>query len=433
MFGCVKGLIGRLREARNVSMRIPLHLLLIAAALSLSAAEPKPERYELKAGDKAVVAGDFHACIAPNKGAPSPAVLLLHMIGQDRRSWAPLVPDLKRFAHVLALDFRGHGESPGKFEACSARSDVESALAWLRARTDVDPARIFLVSASVGSAIALDCARHDSRIAACALLSPGSDDLGIDSLGSILKDYGDRPLWMVASESETNQVDLLRKAAVEGKARLEVRIVAGKAHGTGMLGQVKDLESDIVRWLAKQEPLKGGEKPMPGDRPHPTANPVMEIETSMGKVAVELFPNEAPKTVKNFMDLAAKGFYDGVIFHRVIPGFMAQTGDPTGTGTGGPGYSIPDEVHPKLRHDKAGVLSMANRGPNTGGCQFFITYGPTPHLDGKHAVFGRVLEGQDVVERLKPFDLIKSTRVLRKRGHPYAPEKLEGPPPGAKP
>ena len=136
------------------------------------------------------------------------------------------------------------------------------------------------------------------------------------------------------------------------------------------------------------------------DRPYKTANPVALIETTLGKVAVELFPKEAPDTVANFVKLIEKGYYDGVIFHRVIPKFMVQTGDPTGTGRGGPGWTIMDEFHPKLRHNKAGILSMANAGPDTGGSQFFITLGATPHLDDRHAVFGAVIEGYDVVEKI---------------------------------
>jgi cyclophilin family peptidyl-prolyl cis-trans isomerase len=131
-----------------------------------------------------------------------------------------------------------------------------------------------------------------------------------------------------------------------------------------------------------------------------TDNPVVEIETTLGKVVVELFPKEAPDTVANFVKLVEKGYYDGVLFHRVIPGFMVQTGDPTGTGRGGPGWTILDEFSPKLRHDKAGVLSMANAGPDTGGSQFFITLAATPHLDDRHAVFGAVIEGQDVVKKI---------------------------------
>ena len=116
-----------------------------------------------------------------------------------------------------------------------------------------------------------------------------------------------------------------------------------------------------------------------------------------GEFVIELFAKEAPKTVNNFVFLSREGYYDGVTFHRVIAGFMAQGGDPTGTGAGGPGYRFEDEFHPDRRHDSAGVLSMANAGPGTNGSQFFITFVATPFLDDKHTVFGKVIEGMDVV------------------------------------
>lgn len=114
------------------------------------------------------------------------------------------------------------------------------------------------------------------------------------------------------------------------------------------------------------------------------------LKTDKGDIFIELFADKTPKTVNNFVFLARAGFYDGTIFHRVIDDFMAQAGDPTGTGRGGPGYRFPDEFHPTLRHDKPGILSMANAGPNTNGSQFFITHVPTPWLDNKHSVFGQV-------------------------------------------
>lgn len=132
----------------------------------------------------------------------------------------------------------------------------------------------------------------------------------------------------------------------------------------------------------------------------PGKNGIAVFETSKGVFKLELFEDKAPKTTKNFIDLVNKGFYNGIIFHRVIDGFMIQSGDPNGNGTGGPGYSIADEFSPSLKHDSAGVLSMANRGPNTGGSQFFITLAPTPWLDNKHAVFGKVIEGLDVVKAI---------------------------------
>ena len=121
------------------------------------------------------------------------------------------------------------------------------------------------------------------------------------------------------------------------------------------------------------------------------------METDKGTMVIELFADKTPTTVNNFVFLAREGYYDGVIFHRVINDFMVQGGDPTGTGRGGPGYKFGDEFHPSLKHDKQGMLSMANAGPGTNGSQFFITHGPTPHLNGKHTVFGQVVEGLDVL------------------------------------
>jgi cyclophilin family peptidyl-prolyl cis-trans isomerase len=129
--------------------------------------------------------------------------------------------------------------------------------------------------------------------------------------------------------------------------------------------------------------------------------------TEKGDIIVELFADKVPTTVNNFVFLAREGFFDNTTFHRVIPGFMAQAGDPTGTGRGGPGYRFADEFHPALKHDRPGILSMANAGPNTNGSQFFITYVPTSWLDGKHAVFGQVVEGMDVLKSITPRDPMK--------------------------
>jgi len=145
-----------------------------------------------------------------------------------------------------------------------------------------------------------------------------------------------------------------------------------------------------------------------------SAPPTMEIEpsrsyeaifmTEIGDFRVRLFPDQAPVTVNNFVFLAKQGYYDNTTFHRVLPGFMAQGGDPTGTGAGGPGYTFEDEFDPELQFDRAGLLAMANRGPNTNGGQFFITYAPTPHLNGLHTIFGEVVEGAEVLSSLKPRD-----------------------------
>lgn len=133
----------------------------------------------------------------------------------------------------------------------------------------------------------------------------------------------------------------------------------------------------------------------------PAAKDLMfKITTNIGTMEGKLFYKKAPKTVSNFVELARKGFYNGVIFHRVIPKFMIQGGDPKGTGTGGPGYSFADEFHKDLRHAKGGMLSMANSGPHTNGSQFFVTVAPTPHLNDRHAVFGEVTKGYDVAVKI---------------------------------
>ena len=138
---------------------------------------------------------------------------------------------------------------------------------------------------------------------------------------------------------------------------------------------------------------------------------VATIETNRGNIRVELYEDKVPKTVENFETLTKKGFYDGLKFHRVIPDFMIQTGCPEGTGRGGPGYNFKDEFHADLKHDGPGVLSMANSGPNTNGSQFFITHVATPWLDKKHSVFGRVIEGQDVVNAIKQGDSMKKVTI----------------------
>lgn len=147
-----------------------------------------------------------------------------------------------------------------------------------------------------------------------------------------------------------------------------------------------------------------------------SSTPVKDIRiilhTNKGDIEATLYASKVPITAANFLNLASKKFYDGITFHRVIPDFMIQGGDPQGTGTGGPGYKFADEIDRSLKHDKPGIFSMANAGPNTNGSQFFITHVPTPHLDGKHAVFGAVTKGQDVVNKIAKGDKITSIEIL---------------------
>ena len=157
-------------------------------------------------------------------------------------------------------------------------------------------------------------------------------------------------------------------------------------------------------------PAGDGKMLEPGDAPAPPSGALDTskeytaiFDTEAGQFKVRLFDDEAPLTVENFVNLATIGFYDGVTFHRVIPDFMAQGGDPRGTGSGGPGYRFRDEFHPDRKHDKPGILSMANAGPNTNGSQFFLCTVKTAWLDGKHVVFGQVVEGMDVVKKIESY------------------------------
>jgi peptidyl-prolyl cis-trans isomerase B (cyclophilin B) len=143
----------------------------------------------------------------------------------------------------------------------------------------------------------------------------------------------------------------------------------------------------------------------------PTKKYTATMDTVRGPIVIELYAAKTPRTVNNFVSLAEAGFYDGVTFHRVIPDFMIQGGDPDGTGRGGPGYTFKDEFDPSLKHTGPGVLSMANAGPNTNGSQFFITHVATPWLDGKHTVFGKVTQGQDVVNAIQQGDVINSVKI----------------------
>lgn len=143
----------------------------------------------------------------------------------------------------------------------------------------------------------------------------------------------------------------------------------------------------------------------------PTKSYTATIKTNRGDIVIDLFADKTPRTVNNFVFLAKDGYYNGVIFHRVIDNFMVQTGDPTGTGRGGPGYKFADEFHPSLRHTGPGILSMANAGPGTNGSQFFITHVKTDWLDGKHSVFGKVREGMDVVNAIRQGDVMNEVII----------------------
>lgn len=217
----------------------------------------------------------------------------------------------------------------------------------------------------------------------------------------------------------------------ESEAMVEKAIDAGMSEDEKRVTQLRDMIAASrpkieAEMAARKRDAEAGDLPQ------------VKLETTKGDIVVELFEDDAPNTVANFISLVEKGFYDGTPFHRVLNGFMAQGGDPTGTGTGGPGYVIRCECgEPSARKHFLGTLSMAHAGKDTGGSQFFLTFRPTEHLDGRHTVFGRVIQGFDVLPALKrtdgdvadpgPPDSIKTATVLRKRDHDYNPETLPDP------
>jgi cyclophilin family peptidyl-prolyl cis-trans isomerase len=250
-------------------------------------------------------------------------------------------------------------------------------------------------------------------------------------------------------------VDLAGAMAAAGAA--DGNVLALAATASLLLSRIDDAEEWVTRASKAGLPAASTadlQKAIARDRPKVEAEmakrkaeaqaddlPRVKISTSSGDLVVELFENEAPNTVANFLTLVEKGFYDSTPFHRVIGGFMAQGGDPTGSGSGGPGHAIACECSaPGARKHFLGTLSMAHAGKDTGGSQFFLTFRPTEHLDGKHTVFGRVIEGFDVLPRLtrtqdeqgrpvpgvKPDRIVKA-EVVRKRNHPYDPKTLPDP------
>ena len=245
------------------------------------------------------------------------------------------------------------------------------------------------------------------------------------------------PLWGFISAFSTADYDLAekylqmaRERGVFDKPPDSKNPMAEETLGLAMqLAQILDQHRQL--WAAEQK-IRAAEAEA-DDLPR------VKLTTSKGDVVIELFENEAPQSVASFISLVKKGFYDGTPFHRVLPMFMAQGGDPTGTGTGGPGYTIRGEAsQPNIRKHFRGSLSMAHSGdPDSGGSQFFLTFRPTPHLDGGHTAFGRVIEGIDVLgelQRINPQaepphpnpDQIIKAEVIRDRGHEYAFEKLPG-------
>ena len=239
-------------------------------------------------------------------------------------------------------------------------------------------------------------------------------------------------------EKNKNDSALLYHAAAAAFNVNDHKLAKSYLKSLAKLGPLEDPAKKLASDLEKYGPYWEEEQKIRTLEAKADDLPRVKFETSQGTVVIELFENEAPNTVANFINLVEKKFYDGLTFHRVITGFMAQGGDPKGTGSGGPGYSIPCECYStNYRKHFRGSLSMAHAGRDTGGSQFFITFVPTDHLNGKHTVFGRVIEGMDAVAKFKRVepgargekseasDRILTATVLRKRNHKYEPTKLK--------
>ena len=272
--------------------------------------------------------------------------------------------------------------------------------------------------------------------------SPGTDRQLANFLAKMARDAMAADRWETAHEMSTTLLD----ADVEDDSLLQVAGVSAfvlnqydeaegylkRAAEAGVLspdwqGYLEEIDNYKEYW-AEEQKLREAEAEA-DDLPR------VELNTTAGRIVLELFEDQAPQTVGNFVSLVEKEYYDGTVFHRVLPNFMAQGGDPEGTGMGGPGYTIYDEVdRPDTRMHFRGSLSMAKtQAPDSGGSQFFLTFVPTAHLNKKHTVFGRVIEGMDVLPEItrnpdqpgKEPTVIESAKVLRKRDHEYKPTKVE--------
>jgi len=340
-------------------------------------------------------------------------------------------------------------------DKAAARTEFDAASAEMR--------RLFAELSGLQSQYHLPDADKAAIEAAYGELAPQAAAAGIRlenaALALAIVDPGATEARKISAESVSGAVKAdapevaLEKAAkldAAGVAAMDTLLMAAQAAMT------LSRPDEAAAWLAKagqagapQDQIQKAAAAIDRERPKVAAEtakrqaeakaddlPRVRLSTSVGDVVVELFENEAPNTVANFVSLVEKGFYDGTPFHRVINGFMAQGGDPTGTGSGGPGYTIACEVDaPEARKHFRGTLSMAHAGRDTGGSQFFLTFRPTDHLDGKHTVFGRVIEGFDVLPKImrtsddqgRPVagvqpDTIVKAEVVRKRSHPYVPQ-----------
>jgi cyclophilin family peptidyl-prolyl cis-trans isomerase len=349
-------------------------------------------------------------------------------------------------APLAAEPAAGQAAAQAEFDAAStAMRGLVSELSILQSQyhlPDADKAAIEARYQELAPQTAAAGARLEEAAIALAIADPKASEARLISAAAVG--------GAVKADAPEVALDKVAKLDAAGVAGIETLLLAAQA------AMALSRPDEAAAWLAKSraagapgDQVSKAEAAIEMERPKIEAEmakrkaeaeaddlPRVRLTTSVGDVVVELFENEAPNTVANFISLVEKGFYDGTPFHRVIGGFMAQGGDPTGTGGGGPGYAIACEVDaPGARKHFRGTLSMAHAGRDTGGSQFFLTFRPTEHLDGKHTVFGRVIEGDDKLARImrttddqgRPVagvqpDKIVKAEVLRKRNHPYVPQ-----------
>lgn len=282
-----------------------------------------------------------------------------------------------------------------------------------------------------------DLELHKVRLEAFRMITPGNEPLPVEAEADLKalaeKGGADEKGQLARQYLMTNRYALAREAAeaalkekADHEEGLEVAGLSAFAlhdwdaaakHFEAAKHQMAPAAKEYDKFWTREVELR--DKEAAADN-----NPRVKITTNKGVIELELFEDDAPNTVANFIELVEKKFYDGVKFHRVIPNFMAQGGDPEGTGAGGPGYSFEDELPDGYRRHFRGSISMANAGPNTNGSQFFLTHLPTPWLNGKHTVFGRVISGQEAIDAMAVGDVMEKVEVIRKRDHEYKVRKV---------
>jgi peptidyl-prolyl cis-trans isomerase B (cyclophilin B) len=346
------------------------------------------------------------------------------------------IPELQKLGQQMREKDQKAGETADPALKATLKTELEQLKGQYEALQKELMAAADAVSAGAKAKIAespKDLGLYRLRLEALRMVNRTEEALAdIEAIAAITGKSDD---WLDAARQylQVNRFERARELAhkvlaldAESRAAREVGGQAAFAlhDWEGARGFLKPLNHPMLASVDECERLWGKEQSIRFMEATAADNPRVKVTTSRGVIELELFETHAPNTVANFVELAEKKFYDGLTFHRVISNFMAQGGCPEGTGRGGPGYRFADETTGEFRRHFRGTLSMANGGANTNGSQFFITHLPTPHLNGRHTVFGRVVAGQEVADALKVGDKIERVEVTRKRPHEYKVKRL---------